>query len=82
MTKRRRSNTDDLIEARAEITRLRAENDLLRAAVLGAKTSNDLIHTLVQDMIKRLDAQINAAQPRSSSAAEPPSDLLAAQSPR
>lgn len=72
MTKRtRHSMTDELRDARAELTRLRAENEQLRAAVVGAKASNDLIGTVVQDMIKKLDNFINAGQPRSSSAAEP-----------
>jgi hypothetical protein len=58
MTRTRRSNSDDLIEARAEIARLRSENEQLRAAIDRAQGATDLIQTVVQDMIRKLNASI------------------------
>ena len=63
MKRTRRSNSDDLIEARAEIARLQSENEKLRFAVGQAKGSNDLIATVVQDMIKKLNASIAGSPP-------------------
>lgn len=57
-TRTRRSNSDDLIEARAEITRLRAENEQLRAIIVSAKASNDLVHSLVRDLVDKLKLQL------------------------
>jgi len=60
LSKTRRSNSDDLIEARAEITRLKAENEKLRVVIASAAYSNGLIETLVKDMIGKLEATFPA----------------------